>query len=140
MANLEQQSRTAQEFILNIGKGGVAPARYADDLTAWSLLSGMMDKTLYLSKLDTVRQIFTPPLEITVDTVTAQVGRVAIQARSTGVLFNGTHYSNDYMFLVEFDSDDRITHVREYFDSTRAIQALVPAMREWNARQAASPA
>jgi ketosteroid isomerase-like protein len=137
MADQETQKRIAQEFIRNIGKGGVPAEHYAPDISAWSMLSGDIRGDVYLPRLAMVRQIFPTPLEVTIEAVTAQVGWVAVQARSSGTLFNGVGYSNDYMFMVEFDDQDRIRHVREYFEMTRVMDALVPAMQQWRAQSEA---
>ncbi|MBD3759606.1 hypothetical protein [Rhizorhabdus sp.] len=132
---MEHELELAIRFLSNIGCGGVEDIHYAEDLTAWSGISGLMTRDVYLPKLDIVQQIFAEPLTLKIDATTAQPGRVAVQARSRGLLFTGVEYTNDYHFLVEFNDRGQIRHVREYFDIVRAREALVPAMQQWNARQ-----
>ncbi|MCB2075276.1 MAG: hypothetical protein KDE49_16430, partial [Novosphingobium sp.] len=116
MDTVGKQAQIAVDFIANIANGGVDEACYADDLTAWSPLMGLISREEYLPKLSAVKQVWTEPLQVTIDSVTAQPGRVAVQARSHGVLYDGQHYGNTYLFLVEFNQQDQIRHVREYFD------------------------
>jgi ketosteroid isomerase-like protein len=126
----------ASEFLLNIGRGGIDRRYYADELTAWSPLMGTITLREYLPKLRTVSEVWQRPLEVTIDTVTAQENRVVLQARSNGRLYNGDEYANTYLFLVEFDDDDRICHVREYFDPDPVRDVLQPAVVRWRERGA----
>lgn len=135
---IEQERELAVRFLTNLGAGGVEAEHYADDLTAWSYLSGLMTRADYLPKLEIVKQIFVDPLTFTIDVTTSEPGRTAVQARSRGKLFTGAEYTNDYHFLIEFNDRGQIRHIREYFDVGRAREALVPAMQQWNARQPAA--
>lgn len=126
----------ASEFLLKIGQGGLHPRHYADDLTAWSPLMGTIGLQDYLPKLKSVSQVWHRPLEVVIDTITAQDERVVLQARSNGRLYNGREYANTYLFLVEFDDVDRIRHVREYFDPDPVRSILQPAVRLWRERHA----
>ncbi|MDE8652209.1 nuclear transport factor 2 family protein [Novosphingobium album (ex Liu et al. 2023)] len=129
----------ARDFLLNIGRGGIDPRHYADDLTAWSPLMGMIGREDYLPKLRTVGEVWTRPLAVTIDTVTAQDDRVVIQARSQGLLYDGREYANTYLFLVEFDAQDRIRHVREYFDPDPVRDILQPAVARWRSERLGNP-
>lgn len=131
MPGESEQVRIATDFLLNIGKGGADPRHYAPDLTAWSPLMGTITLEEYLPKLETVKQVWARPLEVTIDSVTAQPGRVVLQARSHGVLYDGQEYGNDYLFLVEFNARDQIRHVREYFNMDRVRDVLQPAVNRW---------
>ena len=51
-------------------------------------------------------------------------------------LYDGQEYRNTYLFLLEFDAQDRIRHVREYFDPDPVRQILQPAVELWRQRQA----
>lgn len=121
---------------MNIGRGGIDRRHYADDLTAWSPLMGMISLEEYLLKLKTVGEVWQRPLTVTIDTVTAQDDRVVLQARSNGRLYDQSEYANTYLFLVEFDQSDRIRHVREYFDPDPVREILQPAVMRWRARHA----
>src|SRR5690242_1668268 len=101
MISVEEQTRIATEFLVNVARGGIDHKYFADDLTAWSLFSsamGMITRERYLPNLVMMPQLFEKPLEMKVDTTTAQPGRVALQSRSHGVLHGGEEYSNEYLF------------------------------------------
>lgn len=121
----------ASAFVLNIGRGGIERRFYADNLTAWSPLMGTITVEEYLPKLKTVSEVWARPLDVTIDTITAQENRVVLQARSNGQLYDGREYANTYLFLVEFDEENRIRHVREYFDPDPVRNILQPAVKNW---------
>ena len=85
----------------------------------------------YKSKLKAVSEVWERPLEVTIDTVTAQDDRIVLQARSNGRLCDGREYANTYLFLVEFNEEDRIRHVREYFNPDPVRDILQPAVMRW---------
>ena len=140
MASVDEQVRIAKDFLTNICRGGIDPKYYADDMTAWSLWSsakGLFSREDYLPKLKMMQQLFRS-MEMKIDTTTAQLGRVTLQTRSLGVLFNGAPYDNEYLFLIEFNDKDQIRHVREYFNVEKFRAGLVPAIEQWTALQKAS--
>ena len=132
---MQTRVEIASAFLLNIGRGGIEPSFYADGLTAWSPLMGTISLEEYLPKLQAVSEVWERPLEVTIDTVTAQDDRVVLQARSNGTLYGGREYANTYLFLVEFDEEDRIRHVREYFDPDPVRDILRPAVMRWLERR-----
>jgi ketosteroid isomerase-like protein len=131
LVSVERQTQIAVDFVTNIACGGIAEQFYADDLTAWSPLMGLITREEYLPKLDVVKRVWSEPLAVTIDTVTAQPGRVALQARSRGVLYDGQAYANEYLFLIEFNEQGQIRHVREYFDKDPVRDILQPAVNDW---------
>lgn len=133
MTPVEEQTRIAVDFVTHIASGGIAERYYADDLTAWSPLMGLIPREEYLPKLEVVKQVWSEPLAVTIDTVTAQPGRVALQARSRGVLYDGQAYGNEYLFLIEFNEQGQIRHIREYFDKDPVRDILQPAVNRWRA-------
>lgn len=126
-----EQARIATEFLVNIGRGGIDPEHYADDLTAWSHLMGTVNREEYLPKLQVVKEVFSPPMDMWIDTTTAEPGRVVLQSRSRGTLFTGEVYTNEYLFLFEFNEHNQIRHIREYFDLDRTRDMLLPAVERW---------
>ena len=131
---MRTRKEIASAFLRNIGRGGIGRGFYADNLTAWSPLMGTITLEEYLPKLQAVSEVWERPLEVTIDTVTAQDDRVVLQARSNGKLYDGREYANTYLFLVEFDEEDRIRHVREYFDPDPVREILRPAVMRWRER------
>ena len=136
MTDIARQQELAVAHIVSLGGEALPDDCYSPELTAWSPVSGLMSRSQYLDKLPDVRSAFSEPLAMQIDRCTSEPGATAVQCRSSGVLRNGAHYSNDYHMLVEFDAEGRIRHVREYMDSQRAQEVLMPFLREWMARQA----
>ena len=131
MISLEEQVRIAVDYVRNIGKGGIDEEYIAEDMCAWSISSHWMPRATYWPRLKHVKAIFTTPLEMTIDTTTAQPGRVVVQARSRGVLYTGEEYTNEYLFLIEFNEQGKIRHAREFFDPVRLRTILMPALLKY---------
>ena len=67
------------------------------------------------------------------DMVTAVQDRVFVQAHSRGNLFTGDVYSNDYMFVIDFNENGQIRRAREYFNVDTLRATLMPALLKWEA-------
>jgi ketosteroid isomerase-like protein len=136
MTSLEEQRQIAVAYVKNIANGGIDEKYIADDMIAWSLSSGDMPKSTYWPRLKHVKEIFTTPLEMTIDLVTAVPDRVIVQSHSRGRLFTGDIYSNDYMFSIEFNEKGQIRRAREYFHVEKLRATLMPALLKWEAENA----
>ena len=90
-----------------------------------------MTRDEYLQKLEVTKAVFSPPLDMRIDTTTAEPGRVVLQSHSRGTLYTGEEYTNEYLFLFEFNDRNQIRHIREYFDIDRTRDKLLPAAQKW---------
>jgi ketosteroid isomerase-like protein len=136
MSSLEAQKEIALHLVRNIAGGGIEDRYFADDMTAWTMTTGHIPKAEWQPKLARSKFVWSEPLVMTIDSVTAQPGRVVVQSRSRGVLITGVTYSNSYMFLVEFNDQGLIRHVREYFDVARLEAMYRPAVKMWEEQKA----
>ena len=68
--------------------------------------------------------LFPDGLAFTVDALTAEGGRVAIEAHSEGVTAKGIPYQQQYHFLMEV-RDGKIVAFKEYMDTELARRVLV---------------
>lgn len=132
---LEDQISIAKDYVTRVAGGGIDESHYAADLTVWTAITGDLSGEAFLPNVRTAKHLWIEPLVMTIDSVTAQPGRVALQTRSKGKLITGADYSNDYMFLIEFDAENKIRHVREYFDIKRLETLFMPAFAKWQAEQ-----
>ncbi len=133
MISVEEQTQLAIAFVKNVAGGGADESQYADDLTVWTSTAGLISREDYLPRLARAAKLWKIPLEMTIDSVTAIPGRVVLQTRSHGVLFNGAEYGNSYIFLIEFNEQGQFRHIREYYDPDRIRNIFHPAMAEWKA-------
>lgn len=137
--SLEDRKRTALEFVAGIAAGGFPEGMIAEQFTGWSSLSHDIDRAEYLRRIAIVGQIFGPEqLALTFDRVIAEGDSVSVQARGQGTLITGVPYSQNYLFIVEFNARGQVRHAREYFDTHLVHATLVPAMQHW--RQLHAPA
>jgi len=138
MSRLEDRKAKAVEFIESIAKGGFREGLMSPDFWAWTGFSGNVERTEYLRRVGIVGKVFKGGLKLTIDRVTGEDDRVAVQARGKGTLFNGAPYTQSYHFLVEFDDQDRVRHCREYIDTHIVHEVLGPAMKQWASENAAA--
>ena len=131
MDRVEKQTRIAVDYVTNIANGGIDEKDLADDMCAWSLSMRLVPRSRYWPRLKHVKAIWSVPLEMTIDSITAQPGRIVIQSHSRGTLYTGDVYTNDYLFLIEFNEQDQIRHAREYFDVQRLREILMPALLKY---------
>jgi len=129
MNDVEEQRRIASEYVRLIGNGGIDESCLAEDMTAWSFTMGLVERAEFWPRMKKVVDVFPEPLVMTVDSTTAEPGRVAVRSHSHGVLYNGQEYANEYHFLIEFDEAGKIRHAREYFDVRPLLEILLPAIR-----------
>lgn len=128
MPNAEVAVRVIEE----IPRGVIDPAVLHPDFQAWTLTLGELSRDRYLTALSRLATLFSPPLRIEVIGVTDGGDRVAVEARSTGTLPDGSTYRNSYHFLFAF-VDGLIVDIREYLDT-----AAVGAIRKFQAARDAA--
>ena len=119
---------TALRVMDAIPSGVLSPELLHPDFHAWTITLGDMEGAAYLEALRRLATLFSPPLRIRIVGVTDGGDRVAVEARSSGTLPDGTSYSNHYHFLFAFEGG-LMREIREYLDTgpvaaIRAAQAL----------------
>lgn len=124
----EQKRAIAASFVTGLAGGGrIDQTTLAAGWTIWNCVHGEMSPQRYLDSLQVVEAV-APGWRIWIEGTTAEADRVAVQARSAGVLTNGVLYENHYHFLFEF-AGDRIQRVSAYFNPASA-EVLVRAIAE----------
>ncbi|WP_030382163.1 MULTISPECIES: nuclear transport factor 2 family protein [unclassified Streptomyces] len=83
-------------------------------------LSGGMPKEQFVTHMTEFRKSTPGGLRMIVTGVTAEGGRVAVEAESTGTLSNGNVLNQVYHFLFEIE-DDKVVAAREYIDTAHAV-------------------
>jgi ketosteroid isomerase-like protein len=126
-ANKEIARRFVEE-VLSRGDADAARELYAEDFEVWTAgtlpFSGSSNKAQALEGMSAVLGLFPKGLSFTVDAMTAEGGRVAIEAHSDGITAAGPRYQQTYHFLMEL-RDGRITRFKEYMDTELARRVLV---------------
>ena len=130
-----KQREPALHFARNMGAGGIEEKYFAPDMTVYTTATRHIPIAEYLPKLRRGGKVWKSPLAMTIDVVTQVPGRVIVQARGRGEPLTGGVYTQDYLVVVEFDDQDLIRHVREYFDMVRLETILRPAITEWQRQQ-----
>lgn len=130
--NVEANKKTAVAFLAEFsgGKRDEAWARTTGDMV-WMMMRRSLESTevdqftrnQYARMVNESDGMFPQGIAITPLSVTGDGNRVAIEATSTGPLANGTVYSNNYVFMFEFESG-KIRCVKEYLDTAYARDSL----------------
>ena len=106
-------------------------ALYAEDFVLWSPgalpFSGTHDKVEALELTKLITATFPQGLRFTIDAMTVEGERVAVEAHSEGRHASGRDYRNRYHFLVKI-RDGKIVMLKEYMDTQHAMEVLLQGM------------
>lgn len=125
--SVEQAHAIARAFIAASEEGAFPEGLVCDDMVAWTSLQGEHSLKRYRGSLAWMREACGGTLKFTIDAITAQDDRVAIEAHSTATLRNGEAYANTYVFVLRL-RDGRIASVREHFNALVVMEKLIPLM------------
>jgi uncharacterized protein len=132
----EQNGRTAMEFLNAFTSGDVAKAwSFVTDDFHWTLMDKRMgggqpaafSRDDYIKMVSGFGGIFPSGIKMEFEAPLVGQDRVAIEARSEGLVSTGETYRNLYVFMLRF-SGGRIKEIKEYLDSGYAHKTLDPAM------------
>ena len=116
---LDALSRVDEEWIA---------AHYAEGLRLWTAgslpFSGASTRDEALAGIPAVLGLFPTGLVFTIQAMTAEGDRVAIEATSLGTTFRGEEYAQEYHFLMRA-REGMIVEFREYMDTELARKVLV---------------
>ncbi len=103
-------------------------ALYAEDFVLWSPgalpFSGTHDKAEALELTKMITSAFPQGLRFTIDAMTVEGERVAVEAHSEGRHASGRDYRNQYHFLVKI-RNGKIVMLKEYMDTQHAMDVLL---------------
>ncbi len=106
-------------------------ALYGEDFVLWSPgtlpFSGIHDKSEALELMKMITSAFPEGLRFTIDAMTVEGERVAVEAHSEGRHAGGRDYHNQYHFLVKI-RDGKIVMLKEYMDTQHARDVLLQDM------------
>jgi len=130
----ESNKQAVRKFFAAMNRGDVAAlvAAYADDgkleTMGRTLISGRFTKAQIAAAAGQIYQAFPSGISFTIDSMTAEGDRVAVEAHSAGQHVSGRLYTNEYHFLFVF-RDGYVALLREYMDSERVTDVLCGGQR-----------
>jgi uncharacterized protein len=137
----QRNKQSVQEFFTAMNAGDVAKilAAYADDgclqTMGRTLISGKYSKAQIQGVAGQIYQVFPQGIQFTIDAMTAEGERVAVEAHSRGRHVSGKLYTNEYHFLFEFRAG-KLAVLKEYMDSERVTDILCGGQRPAPAAEA----
>jgi len=126
--SIVSRKQSAARFIEGVAAGAIDDRIAVTEFQIWTATSGDMPTSNYRAAIASLKHVFKTPLTFEPIRMIAEEKCVAVFLRGTGTLVNDAEYSNDYVFFFEFDGD-RISAVREYFDTKKVADVLVPVIR-----------
>jgi ketosteroid isomerase-like protein len=123
----QENRATAIRFVERMGQGVLEEALLAPDVRWWVPGTGTFTRAEFMELMEAFRHACATPVRMTIDGVTAEADRVAIEAHAEAELTNGASYRNTYHFLFEFE-EGRIKHAKEYNDSKHAADTIGPLL------------
>ena len=132
---LEQRNKQlVHEFFAAMNAGDVAGivAAYASDgylvTMGRTLISGKFTRAQIQGAAGQIYDVFPQGIQFTIDALTAEGERVAVEAHSRGEHVSGKVYTNEYHFLFVF-RDGKLAVLKEYMDSERVTDILCAGQR-----------
>lgn len=133
--SLEQQNKQrVNDFFaaMNRGDSTAIVEAYADDgyvqTMGHTLISGQYGKEQITAAAGAIFANFPQGLAFTINGMTAEGERVAVEAESDGLHISGKHYRNQYHFLFIFRAGKLVT-LKEYLDTEHVTDVLCGGQR-----------
>jgi ketosteroid isomerase-like protein len=130
----ERNKQLVRDFFAFMNRGDVPAivAAYAPDgylqTMGRTLISGKYSRAQIEAAAGQIYEVFPQGLKFTIDALTAEGERVAVEAHSEGRHVSGAIYSNEYHFLFVF-RDGQLAVLREYMDTERVTDILCGGQR-----------
>ena len=95
------QVRLARAYVTQVAAGGLDPSHYAPDMTVWTTTTGLISREAFLPRQAAAKEVWREPLAMTIDSVTAQPGRVVNLTAAVGQ-FAGREFALAQQLAFEF--------------------------------------
>ncbi len=134
MISAGQNKQKVLDFFDCLNRGDVAGLvdAYAPDghcvTMGHTLISGRFSREQIKAAAGGIFDVFPKGIRFTVNTMTAEDDRVAVEAASEGLHVSGQVYSNEYHFLFRF-RDGKVVEFKEYMDTERVTDILCGGQR-----------
>lgn len=103
-----------------------AYALFADHAVVWNSLAGSINKSQFMVLCAETIEKCKSGWNTTVLGITAEGGRVAVEAEGFMELADDRIYDNQYHLLFETDPSGKIILLKEYMDTAKAIEFFGP--------------
>jgi uncharacterized protein len=113
---LERNRQVVLSFMQSMSEGKRDANLLTEDVQWWVPGRGLLDPETFFTLANAFRQVLGGPFQMTIQHVTAEGDRVAVEASGHAPLKDGRIYANDYHFLFHL-RDGRIYQVREHNNS-----------------------
>ncbi|MDR3419145.1 MAG: nuclear transport factor 2 family protein [Nevskia sp.] len=140
MSREQNNKQRVREFFDALNRGDVAAVVDAYDDEGYcltmgnTLISGKSTKEQVRQAAGMIFQAFPQGIRFTIDAMTAEGERVAVEAHSEGLHASGRVYGNQYHFLFQY-RDGRLLVLKEYMDTERVTDILCGGQRPASGRQ-----
>ncbi len=127
---LEANKQLARDFMdaMSSGEAERILALYSDDVSVWTAgslpFSGLHDRSEVAALCKGLLGAFPEGLQFSIQSMTAEGERVAVEAEGLGTHANGKVYHQRYHFLLII-RDGKIVHMKEYFDTELTRRVLL---------------
>jgi ketosteroid isomerase-like protein len=119
----EQNRKTAIAFVESMPQTGIDFNVVTGDVQWWVPGTGWLSRAQFMELVEKFGERVAGPVTLTIEGVTAEGDRVAVEAQAHALLKNGRIYRNTYHFLFMF-RDGKICQAKEYNDTLHAREVL----------------
>ena len=126
--SIAEAHRLARAYIDAVRQGSLPDELLTDDMTGWITTGGTVSKAAYQGMVRQLEHMVAEPIELEIDSLTAEGDRVVIEAHSRAKLINGETYANTYIYVLRIRGG-LIASVAEHYNALEARDKLVPLMK-----------
>lgn len=99
-----------------------------DEVSWWAPGMGRIGLDQFKLQMSNIYKVLKTPVYLTIDHVTAEGDRVAVEAESFATHVSGKPYNNKYHFLMRF-RDGKLLEFKEYMDTEMVTDVLCGGQR-----------
>jgi ketosteroid isomerase-like protein len=119
----EENRKKAIAFVEAMARTGIDLSVVTDDAQWWVPGTGWLSRAEFMRLVERFGARLDGPVTLTIEGVTAEEDRVAVEAQAHAPLKNGKIYRNTYHFLFIF-RDGKICRAKEYNDTFHVQEVL----------------
>jgi uncharacterized protein len=119
----EENRKRAIAFVEAMARTGIDLSVVTDDAQWWVPGTGWLSRAEFMKLVERFGERLDGPVALTIEGVTAEADRVAVEAQAHATLKNGKIYRNTYHFLFIF-RDGKIWRAKEYNDTLHVREVL----------------
>ncbi len=118
-----------RDFFTQLATGTISDELLCDDITFWSVNSGLSDTARFKAGIRALNAIVDGQISYEIESITAEEDRAVAVINSHGTLINGDKSANNHVFVM-YLRDGRVAHVKEFMNVDVVREKIAPLLQQ----------